>query len=424
MSRDSETKWRSKELSYEQVIEKYPDIPPIVALKIDVSRRGIHYSDKALEKVDPNIHHVEPFNYMIGHGQNAAPIGLFLRDGSVICQGDTKDYSKSYRDPYILDVIDDKVVLVDEEVGKVYEEVAFWDKPDFYDKKTSNGTPMCMVASARPQRITIAPQTKCHFWDTPGEGCKYCALFSAHRSKDDEGEIRDDKWFQDVEETVKEALKEKGRYCSFHMTAGSTLSGKEIFDDEVDLYIKTLHAAEKAFKTEKFPVKLVASAFSKKQLQRLYDETAITTYTTDLEVLNPELFKWICPGKSRLVGYDEWKQRLYDAVEIFGRGNVDCGIVGGVETAQPNGFKDEDEALKAVLSEAEEIGSHGISFADCVWNALPGSMFVNQKTPSLEYYVKLALGLAEVRRKNGLKIYTDDYRRCGNHPNTDLARID
>lgn len=422
MSINEKTHWREKELSYDQVIDKYPDIPPILALKIDVSRRGIAYTDAAFAKVDSNKHHVEPFNYMIGHGKQISPIGLFLRDGSVICQGHQEVYDWTYRDPYILDVVDDKLVIVDND--RIFEEAKFWEKPDFYDKYTSNGTPMREIASARPQRLTIAPATKCHFWDVPKEGCKYCALFSAHRSANDEGDIRDDKWFSDVTETVEEALKQKGRYASFHMTAGSTLSGKEIFDDEVDLYIKTLKAAERVIDAKKFPVKLVASAFSKKQLQRMYEETAITTYTTDLEVLNKNLFGWVCPGKNRLVGYDEWKHRLYDAVEIFGRGNVDCGIVGGVETAQPNGFDDEQEALNNVLTEAEEIASHGVSFADCVWNTLPGAIFMKQKTPSLEYYVQLALGLAEVRRKNGLNIYTDDYRRCGNHPNTDLARID
>lgn len=119
--------------------------------------------------------------------------------------------------------------------------------------------------------------------------------------------MRDDKYFQDVTETVEEALKQKGRYSVFHMTSGSAFSGKEPFDDEVELYIKTLQAAGKAFRTKKFPVKLVASAFSEKQLKKLYENTGITTYTTDLEVLNEDLFNWICPGKAKYLGYREWK---------------------------------------------------------------------------------------------------------------------
>lgn len=421
--------WRKTELSRKEVTEKYGDIPPLLILKIDINRRGIYYTDRAFAAVDPKKHHVEP-NYSSGSlsfGSSEegttknSVLGLTLRDGTAICDTHSNIHEWTYREPYILDVVDGKLVLIDE--GEIVEEAEFWDRPDFYDHVTRNGTPMWQIATARPQRITINPEPKCHFWDKPGDGCKFCSIF--HEARGNKHQIcRDEKWFEDVEDTVREALKEKGRYASYHMTSGSTLSGKNLFDDEVDLYIKTYQAAGRAIGAEKFPVKLVASAFTKEQLQRMYDNTGITTYTTDLEVLNKDLFSWICPGKASKVGYEEWKKRAYDAVDIFGRGNVDMGLVGGVETAQPNGFKDEQEALKAVLAEANEIASHGVSFAECVW--VPGkfSYFAKQRTPSLEYYVQLAKGLAEARKKNGLWIYTDDYRRCGNHPNTDLARIE
>ena len=418
----SEKNWREKEPSLEQVLDKYNgDINKFTVLKIDVDRRGFVYSDEAAKLVDPDKHHVEPSDYMTADGKKFAfPIGLTLRDGTTICGGPSLTTQNANREPYIIDAEDGKLYI--KKKKKKLEEVEFWEKPDFYDKVTSNGTPMWQIATARPQRITITPGVKCHFWDTPGEGCKFCALFAGHRL--DDGEFRDGKYFQDVTETVAEALKQKGRYASFHMTSGSTLSGCEIFEDEVELYIKTLQAAGKAIHSDKFPTKLVASGFSKRQLTRLRDETGMTGYVTDLEVLNKELFSWICPGKSRLVGYEEWKHRLYDAIDVFGKGQVHCGIVGGVENAQPNGFADEDEALKVVLAEADEIASHGVSFSECVWNTLPKSYFAKQNTPTLDYFVRLALGLSGIRKKYGLSVYIDDYRRCGNHPNTDLARIE
>jgi len=53
----------------------------------------------------------------------------------------------------------------------------------------------------------------------------------------------------------------------------------------------------------------------------------------------------------------------------------------------------------------------------------PGSYFKDQKSPSLDYYVRLAKGLHQLRVKYGLPVDFDDYRRCGNHPDTDLARL-
>jgi hypothetical protein len=416
-----EQDWRKKEPSLKQVAEKYPDFPKLLSLKIDTMRRGVQYTDRALKAVDPDFHHVSSVSYTADSTERSlrAPIGFTLRDGGVVCRGDTPITKHTQREPYTIDIIDGKTVLVDE--GEVLEAIDYWEKPLFYGKVTSNGTPMELIASGRPQRISVTPQPVCEFWKHKC-GCKYCSIFSANQGLDPIR--RDETWFQDLFETVQEALKHKGRYASFMMTSGSTLGGEEVLDDEVELYIKTLQAAGKAIGKEKFTVKLVATAFNEKQLRRLYDNTGITSYTTDIEVLNKDLFDWICPGKSKYVGYDEWKNRLYNAVGIFGKGYVNTGFVGGVELAQPNGFKSEDEALASTLAEADEIASHGVSFADTVWNANPHSVFYDQRTPSLDYFVRLSQGLADARRKYELGIYTDDYRRCGNHPNTDLARID
>ena len=422
--------WRENELSLKEVIAKYPEFPPLIALKIDVDRRGVSYTQAAFDKVDLSVHQTS--KQKIGAGTENerevdVPMGITYRDGTVSCSTGHQEVTKfTHRDPYVIDVVDGKLFLFDQ--GEQLEEITYWEKPDFWDKKTSNGTPMRKIATARPQRITIDVGDLCHFWDKPGNGCKYCSWqANALGNGKTTGCTRTEEFYQDVYETFKEALKQKGRFSQLHVVSGSVLTGEELFDDEVDHYIKVLQAANRAVdeaKYPKFPIKMVASAFSKKQLERLYKETPQTTYSTDLEVLNEELFKWICPGKAEFVTYQGWKKRLFDSVEVFGRGNVTCGLVGGVELAQPNGFKSEDEALEAVLAEANDIAEHGVTFAEIVWQTRPGSAFVHQKVPSLEYYVRLAQGLADARRKNGLHVYTDDYRRCGNHPNSDLSRID
>jgi hypothetical protein len=228
---------------------------------------------------------------------------------------------------------------------------------------------------------------------------------------------------QDIVETVAEALKEPGRNVNIFLTGGTLSDGKNFLDDELDCYVEILAGITRLFGGKRFPSQLISTAFSREQLQRLYDSTGLATYTADLEVLNKELFEWICPGKAATIGYEGWKERLYDAVSIFGRGNVDTGIVAGVELAKPNGFSTEDEALASTLAEADDLASYGVSVVSCVWQVHPGSIFHNQVSPSLEYFVRLAVGLDQIRQKYGLNIDMDDYRRCGNHPDTDLARI-
>jgi len=367
--------------------------------------------------VNPEIHQTEQRGFSI-EKDDGLPASLILRDGTSIVSGDL-GITKTQRDPYIVDVVDGKTVLVDN--GEIIEDVEYWEKPDYYNKLTSSGRPMWQIVGARPQRLHIAPSHYCHFWDKPGNGCKYCGIGVTYSTNKNSRPERVN--IKDIAETLKEALKQPGRYTSIMLTGGSILSGKELLDDELELYIDILKVAGENFTEKKFPSQINTTAFNEKQLRRLYDETGLMSYTTDLEVFDEEKFKWICPGKAEFIGYKEWKNRLYKAVEVFGKGNVNTGIVAGVELATPYGFKTEEEALKVAFEEAEELGTHGVGVKYDVWKVVPGSIFFNQTTPSLDYYVNSAQGFYKILRKYNINIDMDNYRRCGNHPNTDLERI-
>ncbi|AND84868.1 radical SAM protein [Clostridium tyrobutyricum] len=409
---------KRNELTLKEVIDKYNDVSPFVIIKADVQRRSVIYTDRAIKAADKNVHQLQSRGifFSIGEKEDYFPVSLLLRDGTSIMTGPLP----TAKNPYVVDYIDGKFYITDN--GEIVEEVEYWTKPDYYEKFTSRGTPMWHIATSRPQRIDIDPYSYCHFWDN-GKGCKYCNIgsnFNRNKIQNNKPARLDP---QDVYETVKEALKEPGRLESVFLTAGSILSGDEIFDDEVNLYIDILQAIGENFKTKRFPSQMISSAFNEKQLQKIYENTGIMSFTSDIEVLDEEKFKWICPGKDKLIGYKEWKRRIIAAVDIFGRGNVNSGIVGGVELAKPYGFKDEDEALKSILEEAEKFAEKGVSIVQCVWTPYPGSVFQNQENPSLEYYVKLSKSLDDIRRKYGLNIDMDNYRICGNHPDTDLSRV-
>ena len=96
---------------------------------------------------------------------------------------------------------------------------------------------------------------------------------------------------------------------------------------------------------------------------------------------------------------------------------------GGVSQATPQGFITEEEGLNASLDGAEELAAQGVATVACVWQPCVGSAFHNQPTPSLEFHVRLARGLDQLRRQYGLNVDMDNYRRCGNHPDTDLSRL-
>ena len=287
---------------------------------------------------------------------------------------------------------------------------------------TSKGNHMWSLVSNRPQRIDITGSWFCHFWDTPGCGCKYCPMGAQGGEKKKKGQllVSDP---DEIVEVLREAFKQKGRFTNVMITSGSILSGEQLLDDELNYHIELLQKIGTLFREKRFPSQLIGTAYNRQQLERLYEETGLMSYTTDIEVLNETAFNKLCPGKAKFIGYQEWKQRLKDAAEIFGKGRVNTGIVTGTELAEGIGFRTEDAAFAATSEEAEELAEAGVGVAITVWQPSPVSILKNAKNPSLEYYVRVTKEYERIRRKYGLSVDYDDYRRCGNHPNTDLARL-
>jgi hypothetical protein len=404
-------------LSFDEVAAKYPQFPRLILLKTDIQRRGVYYTEAALSQVDPARHQLggtHLFGARDGKLTNR-PEACVLRDGTTALTSP----APLENDPYIVDYLEERLVLTDR--GKIIEDVYYWDKPDFYDKKTSRGVLMQNVISARPQRLYVMANRYCHFW-ADGGGCRFCDVVNNLKAQRSELEMQTKIRPEDVSETMREALKEPGRFTAVCVTSGSDFHGEKPFDKEVEYYIEILKALGEHIAVKKFPCQLICSALSKEQLRRLYDETGVTSVTMDLEVLDERLFGIICPGKAKWVGYQKWKKSLIGAVDIFGPGRVNTAVVSGVELLAPFGFTSEDEALDAILGEAEDLARHGVGTVLAIWIPRPGAPLGGEKNASLEYYARLILGLKDLRNKYGLSIDFDDYRRCGNHPDSDLAR--
>ncbi|MDR3313577.1 MAG: radical SAM protein [Oscillospiraceae bacterium] len=416
--------WREKEPGLREVIRKYPDIPPLVILKTDLQRRGVKMTKRASAAVDTkkvavNVR-ANNFENLMG---GPTPVGVLLRDGSSVITyvaGAAEEPFARIRDPYYIDLsTDGKPVIVDD--GEVIDEAIYWPRPDYYDKVTRKGTPMWQVLGARPQRLEINGYQNCDFWKK-GQPCRYCYLgFLCKMLRGKKNEFID---LEDAAEAVGEALKQPGRYRSIQLCNGTMLGGAELLDDEVDYYIDILHRIERYLPGHDAMVQMVATAFNERQLRRLKDETILTGYTSDIEVLDAEVFQHLCPGKANAIGYAEWKNRLFRAVDIFGAGRVTTGIVSGAEFAQPGGFTTEEEALERCLAEAEDFAKHGVGICQTVYNnTAPGCALYKQRSQTLEYNIAFLKGLDAISRRWGVGFEFDDYRTCGNHPNTDLARI-
>ncbi len=410
-------------LEIDRLGRKYPDVPRFIILKLDLLRRGARLTSRALDAVQNDEYRFGPMLIFFKNGgskktDRSNPGSMLLRDGTTA----PVSFEEYFEDPYRVDYTSGKFILYD---GRVrVDEVDFTPRPKYYGQLTSSGIPMESIASARAQRLIICAYRHCHLWDT-GDQCKYCAFFTdlkASRPAFDTP-LRRGVNPEDIYETVREVLKEPGRISEIYLTAGMDYRGEHFFDEEVERYIRILQAIGRNFKG-RFSSQIMAPAYSKAQLTRLYRETGLTSYCPNIEVWDERLFGWICPGKNKWPGRKEWIKRTLDAVDIFGKGNVYTQVVAGVELARPHGFKTVDAALRSNLEACEFFAKRGVIFLSTVWRMNPASALAGQKNPPLEYIIRLSKGLYDIRKAYGLSSDNDDYKHCGNHADADLERID
>jgi hypothetical protein len=421
---------------FSEVSIKYPEIPRYILRKIDLSLRGLKGTARA-EQLALNK------GYLFDVSDSSVPArkryltdGLLFREGTSIGKPQFESEQtpgalpgRLRREgvvPYLVDAVDGHFFLYDGD--ELVDEVFYNPYPDFYDKTTSQGTPMWKVALSGPSsNLTLSPYAYCFFWKDK-KPCKYCDINRQYlrvaNLVKDYREGQDEKTLQDIYETVSEALKEKGRWQIFRITAGSDPRGEKQYEIETREYIKVLGAIEHAFGSTDFNGRLVGSSLPKEQWIALKN-AGTKAVEPHIEVWDEELFKIICPGKNAYYGREWWMQNIYDSVEVFGRGNTCTQIVGGAELAQPYGFKTIDEAIASNLEGVEHFAQRGITTSFTVLGINKTSVFYKEgQTPApLEYYARLVIGLRDIRRKYHLPVSFNDYRRCG-HPDTSFSRID
>ncbi|MDM8274509.1 hypothetical protein QUW28_03180 [Enorma phocaeensis] len=426
LNRDVDPRSYPKYAEWRRLCEENPGMAPFVIMKLSLTCHGAIISPRAMERLQQDDYR---FGTVPGEGDEAnsfeiefagrstsqvMPGAVVLRDGTFVFV----NYGEAYEDPYLLDLDVELGAFVLREAREgdpAIDVVDFVPRPGIFGRRTSRGTLMDTLVDVRPQKLIFTAYRTCHFWDRR-EQCRFCAFFT----KGHEDPAVDP---EDLYETVHAALEEPGRFSELYLSGGTDYSGAEPFEREVERYICDLQAMGRDF-SGRFPCQLMAPAYPRHLLERIRRETGITSYSADIEVWDRERFRWLCPGKERVVGHDEWVRRTVDAVEVFGRGNVYTQVVAGAELAAPHGFETTGEALASNLAGCEYFAERGVNCLFIVWRPHRRARLGWQPMAPVDYYVRLAQGFHDIRRAHGLICLDDDYKMCGNHPCADLERMD
>ncbi len=388
-------------MSIYTLYKRFPDVHPNIILKTDVLRQGIAISKAAAEQFRQMEDVLwKGFHFFSYDRQKTVvysekvPNSLRLEDGCPM-QIRTNIYS-----PYSLDFVDSEFVI-SENNEPIAKGIYFDPKPKWYGMKLEDGTPMeAIVQGQSGHLLFIIFNNYCEMWNTNAQ-CLFCNINTTLREQKAGGEdlvARKDP--EVLAEVVKTAVMVDPNY-RFILVSGGTILGKYRGQTELEFYCSRLNAIRERLKAW-LPLICQIAAHDDEGWKRLYD-TGIASIQPNIEVWDKRLFEWICPGKAKFIGYDEWIRRTIRAVDFWGSGMVNPNFVLGVEMAKPYGFEDVSSAVKSTSSGWDFLMSHGVLPRYNMWFIEAGAALASQEPPPFEFFIEAEKAYAELRWKHGFE---------------------
>ncbi|HET7274410.1 MAG TPA: radical SAM protein [Longimicrobiaceae bacterium] len=399
----------------EDLIARFPHIPPEAVLKEDLLRSGINFHGSALTEGDEG--EVKPKSYFIfsfDHkplkelGEAALrrpPEEIALTGGPLNLRRTIVSVRLNPDSPYSVQRGEDGDLRLSLD-GKELAEVALPPMPEYYRHRLSNGKSVMEIAPTIQwgYLIYLTVLRLCQYFGAKEE-CKFCDINHNWRQHKQEG--RPYTGVKPVEEVL-EALEiiyqyDTGASHAYTLTGGSVTSKVDGLA-EADFYGRYSKAIEERF-PGRWIGKVVAQALPKEEAQRFKDH-GIQIYHPNYEVWDERLFKIISPGKQRYVGREEWHRRILDARDIFGARYVIPNFVAGVEMAKPYGFDSIDEAIKSTGEGLDYFMSRGVTPRFTTWCPEPSTPLgkENPQGAPLEYHIRL------------LEVYRETMEKYGHRP--------
>jgi len=289
--------------------------------------------------------------------------------------------------------------------GKFVIGVRHIPRPKYYSQLTSDGVEMMRIAPKRGQDcLVLNYATFCGYW-VNNHGCRFCNIVPTMKWNKDDLQISSRKYEQIVE-TTRTAFKEDA--VSHILLTGGMLPAYKGRDREDEMVASVIQAMQEALGKKGIPVNVIRTAPKDKDLHSIKEQKELGAYSVayNLEVWDPLLFKYYCPGKDEVQGRDHWLRALEVATEVYGPGKVSTHFVTGVEPSE------------TLLQGVEWCSKRGIGVIPLVFSPVKGAYMEGFRSPTAEWFVKTAEKIADIRLKYGVNAFEpaalpNDCPKCG-----------
>ncbi|MFQ5665564.1 MAG: radical SAM protein [Candidatus Binatia bacterium] len=394
--------------------EKFADMPRSAIIKTDAFREGIAWTPD-LNLIGrwaiPHTHMIFDWDHdqlddkvEVAEGWMLIPALFQLRDGT------TTILKLAAESPYEIRILDGDARYMLYRDGEAIEEVYFEPRPQWFTRRTADGTLMCKVVSSAGRNCIFAVTllSYCQYFKTQQQ-CVFCCIVPA---VDHARELGIDRILkptvQRVVETY-EAVTSEQPVAHFNLTGGGLLDRKR----EADLYVQFLGQMMRQLGNDDRPWHVIPQALAEDDQRRLHDAgQGKITLCHPLEVWEEKLFPIIAPGKAEHVGRDEWIAAVVRAARIFGPWKATTTVVAGCETVPPHGFPALGDAVKSMETYLTFFLEHGVLPRFTFWTPAPGSPWETSATPPTEYFLEISQMQRDLYRKHRVPLPQSTCRKC------------
>lgn len=390
-------------------IERYPALPKEAVVKQDVLRKGLNFSKDALriaKGYKPKDYFIFSFDLIelknMEQQENwRAPEEIRLHGGPLQFLPTIISTRINPNSPYLVELLEGKLSLTLE--GHFLGEIDYHPIPDYYKKETIQGKPIGEICPVIEwgYLIYLTAYRLCQYFNQK-EQCQFCDLNTNYKQQKQSGRVYTG--IKSLDEIL-EGLDAVNQYDqtakAYTLTGGSIITGLKN-QEEVDFYVSYAETINKRF-SNRWISKAVVQAWPQEDCQKLKD-AGVQIYHPNYEVWGKEKFAAICPGKERVIGFENWIQRILDSAKVFGPENVIPNFVGGVELNNKTGFTTIEEAIQSTTEGLDFFMSHGIVPRFTTWCPEPLAALGPQESAPLDYFCQLLLAWKATFEKYKLPI--------------------
>ncbi len=399
----------------EELQARFPDLPRSAVVKADVFREGIAWTPD-LQAIGrwaiPHTHMIFDWDHdhlddkvEVGEGWMLVPAIVQLRDGT------TTIVKLAAESPYSVAIQPGDARYVLRRDGEEVEEVYFESRPQWFLRRTSDGTLMCKVVSTagRSCIFAITLLGHCQYF-TSNEQCVFCCIVPA---VDHARELGIERTMKPTVERVLEvyrAAREEHAVGHFNLTGGGLLDRAR----EASLYVRFLdEMMERLGPEDDLPWHVITQALAESDQRRLVEAgRGRITLCHPLEVWEEKLFPILVPGKARHVGRDEWIGAMLRAGKLLDPWRATTTIVAGCETVAPHGLPTLQAAVESMRAYLTFFLDQGVLPRFTFWTPAPGSPWEGSPPPPTEYFLEVSRLQRDLYAHYGVPPLQSTCRKC------------